>query len=85
MLATDKRLLQPYADLFGAVVARIEGLEDGDLLRLIDAARSMTTTNCGWATYRAAQIILGYGPSEIWRRERKKLAETPALAQTEDK
>jgi hypothetical protein len=56
---TGKQLL----DQRGALIYQlldVRGISARDLQKLIQAAEKCTSTNCGWGTYEAAQLILKF-------------------------
>lgn len=72
MTREQKAALEPYAALLARLIDRVEALPATHLQNLVEAARAASTGNCGWATYRVAQLIAPIAEAELLRRERAK-------------
>lgn len=72
MTRKQKAALEPYAALLARLVDHIEALPEADLQNMVEAANAASTTNCGWDTYRVAQLIAPVANAELLRRERAK-------------
>jgi hypothetical protein len=67
---TWKDRLRPFAQHIEQISALIRVMEDEELKKLGIACRNPTSTNCGWATYQAAKVIMGEVDAELRRRQR---------------
>lgn len=65
-----KALLKPYAEALGTWADWVFNASDGDLAKLLAAAKSCTRSNCWWAEYAAAQILIEHIELEQQVRER---------------
>jgi hypothetical protein len=50
--------LKPYAEIYARLYERIENMATPELTKLLETAKKADTSNCWFATYRAAQILI---------------------------
>lgn len=61
---------EPFARVIERGAHLIETASGDELDRIIDDAALLTSTNCGWATYRVARIAEDFARGEQARRAR---------------
>lgn len=67
-----------YCDLVNTIEDYVAGLPDQVLDDHLAAAQSMTTTNCWWASYHVAPLLLEAVTREQFLRNRRRFhGETP--------
>lgn len=68
-MAGWNKVLRPYAENYAAITGGIWELSIKELQRLRSACKKPNQTNCWWATFNVAQMIL----PEVERALREKL------------
>lgn len=64
-LEDAKLLLRPFASQFEQLLAPLHGMSRDELTALAEACGQMNWTNCGWATFHVAQIVVREARAQI--------------------
>lgn len=71
MTLEQKRLLEPFGNIFADMDAQVRAMSDDVLQQALDACNAASWTNCWCCTFAAAQYLQKEIRTEIYQRKQR--------------